>query len=56
MIEAHLEELAALRHELEGWIARCDANQEEQVCPPLRMREMSPSIAEPANRLNALGH
>lgn len=40
VIEAHIEKLAALRHELEGWIVRCDANQEERVCPPLRMLEM----------------
>jgi MerR family mercuric resistance operon transcriptional regulator len=47
-VEARIEQLGALRHELEGWIARCDANPEERVCPPLRMLEMSPAAGEAA--------
>jgi MerR family mercuric resistance operon transcriptional regulator len=41
VIEARIQELAALRHELRGWVARCDANQEERVCPPLETLEVS---------------
>ena len=48
VIEARIGELIALRRELEGWIARCDANQEELVCPSLRMLEMSPANGDGA--------
>jgi len=48
VIEGRIEALTALRHELEGWIARCDANAEDRDCPPLRMLEMSPAAGDGA--------
>ncbi|HEY5106411.1 MAG TPA: MerR family DNA-binding protein [Caulobacteraceae bacterium] len=48
VIEARIEELTALSHELRGWIARCNANQEEWVCPPLRLLETSQATGDGA--------